>query len=313
MYPNPSRRSIKSRTACAACAAVLGLLGGCATGPDRNPADPLEPLNRATFRFNDALDRNFAQPVARGYNRAVPRPVRTGIGNFFSNLGDVPVMLNNFLQGRLSDGMSDLMRIAVNSTFGILGFLDIASPAGMQKHDQDFGLTLGHWGMASGPYLVLPIFGPSTFRDAVGFGVDQYASPQNYARPAVRNTLWGINFVSTRARYLDATDLLEQAALDKYLFVRDAYLGRRRSQVSEGKEEEPLPNYEQGSTPAAGMASPGQQKPGSSTATPEQQKPDSGKPAPAQPQPGGAAPPRGQQPSPGSGTTAPEQQKPPGS
>jgi phospholipid-binding lipoprotein MlaA len=221
---------------------LLVQLGGCATGPDANPADPLEPLNRTTWRFNEAIDRNLAQPVARTWNRVVPRPLRTGVDNFFSNLGDVVVMANDFAQLRVMDGMNDLMRIAVNSSFGLLGVLDVATPAGIARRDQDFGLTLGHYGVPSGPYLVLPLFGPSSFRDAAGFGVDQFAAPQNYAEPAVRNTLWGIDFVSTRARYLDATTLLEQAALDRYLFVRDAYLGRRRSQLNEGKEE-PLPDY----------------------------------------------------------------------
>jgi phospholipid-binding lipoprotein MlaA len=217
-------------------------LYGCATGPERDPADPLEPLNRATFQFNDTIDRHIAQPVARTYNRTVPRPVRIGVDNFFGNLGDVTVMLNDFAQLRVMDGMNDLMRVAVNSTFGLLGVLDIATPAGITRRDQDFGLTLGHYGVPTGPYLVLPLFGPSTFRDAAGFGVDQYAAPANWTRPAVRNTLWGVNFVSTRARYLNATNLLEQAALDRYLFVRDAYLGRRRALLDEGKEV-PLPDY----------------------------------------------------------------------
>jgi phospholipid-binding lipoprotein MlaA len=223
--------------------ALLVPLCGCATGPDRNPADPLEPLNRVTWSFNETVDRNIAQPVARAYNRVVPRPVRTGVDNFFSNLGDVPVMVNDFAQLRLMDGMNDLMRIAVNTTLGLLGFLDIATPAGIRKHNQDFGLTLGHYGLPSGPYLVLPLFGPSSIRDASGFAVDQsFLTPQNYADPAWRNSLWATDFVSTRARYLNATNLLEQAALDRYLFVRDAYLGRRRSQVSDGKEEA-LPDY----------------------------------------------------------------------
>jgi phospholipid-binding lipoprotein MlaA len=234
------RTSIPSATA---SATLLVSLCGCATGPDRNPADPLEPLNRATYRFNDVLDRNVAQPVARGYNRVVPRPIRTGVENFFSNLGDVVVAFNDFAQLRIMDGMNDVMRVAVNSTFGLLGFLDIATPAGIDKRNQDFGLTLGHYGVPSGPYLVLPLFGPSSFRDAAGFGVDQaFVAPTSYMDPAWRNSLWGLNFVSTRARYLNATNLLEQAALDKYLFVRDAYLGRRRSQLDQD-EEEPLPDY----------------------------------------------------------------------
>ncbi|THC46328.1 VacJ family lipoprotein [Massilia sp. Mn16-1_5] len=240
-YPRRLIRTILRTTA----ACVLAATAGCATGPDRNPADPLEPLNRATWRFNDTVDRNIAQPVARGYNRVVPRPIRTGIANFFANLGTVPVMLNNFAQLRFADGMSDLMRFALNSTFGLLGVLDIATPAGIPTHDQDFGLTLGHYGVASGPYLVLPLFGPSTFRDAAGFGVDQYASPTSYAEPRARNVMWGVNFVSTRARFLNATDLLEEAALDKYLFVRDAYLARRQSKLDEDKPET-LPDYEAG-------------------------------------------------------------------
>ena len=221
---------------------LLVQLGGCATGPNRNPADPLEPFNRATYRFNDALDRTIAQPIARGYNRVVPRPARTGVSNVFSNLGDFVVMLNDFAQLRLTDGMNDLTRFAVNSTFGIFGLLDIATPAGIPKRDTDFGLTLGRYGVPSGPYLVLPLFGPSTFRDAAGFGVDQYASPTHYMDPAWRNSLWGLDFVSTRARYLNATNLLEEAALDKYLFVRDAYLGQRRAKLAEGKDEAP-PDY----------------------------------------------------------------------
>jgi phospholipid-binding lipoprotein MlaA len=223
--------------------ATLVALGGCATGPDRNPADPLEPLNRATWRLNDALDRTVAKPVARGYNKVVPSPVRTGISNFFSNLGDVTVAFNDFAQGRFRDGMSDVTRFAVNSTFGVLGLFDVAGKSGIAKHDQDFGLTLGHYGVPSGPYLVLPLFGPSTFRDATGVGIDQYVAPTNQMDPAWRNSLWGLNFVSARARYLDATNLLEQAALDKYLFVRDAWLAQRQSKLDEGKQQD-LPDYD---------------------------------------------------------------------
>jgi len=235
-------------------AAALAALGGCATGPNATPSDPLEPLNRATWRFNDSLDRAIAQPVARGYNGVVPRPIRTGIGNFFANLGDVPVMFNDFAQLRLQDGMEDLLRVAVNSTLGLLGFLDIATAAGIPKHDQDFGLTLAYYGVPSGPYLVLPLFGPSSFRDAAGFGADQVVSPINQMDPAWRNSMWSTEFVSTRARYLNATNLLEQAALDKYLFVRDAYLARRQSKVDEDKEQK-LPDYDKepdGAPPAGG-------------------------------------------------------------
>jgi phospholipid-binding lipoprotein MlaA len=227
--------------ACARVLSLLGALGGCATGKDRNPADPLEPLNRATYRFNDVIDRNIAQPVARTYNRVVPRPVRTGVDNVFSNLGDFTVMLNDFAQLRVTNGMNDLMRFAVNSTFGIFGLLDIATPAGIPKRHQDFGLTLAHYGVPSGPYLVLPLFGPSTFRDTAGLGVDQYASLVRQFDVDWRNSLWGLDFVSTRARYLNASDLMEGAAIDKYLFTRDGYLGRRAHQVDEGNDAPPPP------------------------------------------------------------------------
>jgi len=239
--------------AATAVAAAAAALSGCATGPERNPADPLEPLNRATWRFNDALDRSVAKPIARGYNKVVPSPVRTGVSNFFSNLGDVTVAFNDFAQGRFRDGMSDVTRFAVNSTFGVLGLFDVAGKSGIPKHDQDFGLTLGHYGVPTGPYLVLPLFGPSTFRDAAGVGIDQYIAPTNQMDPAWRNSLWGLNFVSARARYLDATNLLEQAALDKYLFVRDAWMAQRQSKLDEGKQQD-LPDYDadQGSGSGAG-------------------------------------------------------------
>jgi phospholipid-binding lipoprotein MlaA len=253
---NANHRSLSS-TAFAAAAIALSA-SGCATGPDRNPQDPLEPLNRATYKFNDTLDRYVAKPVAKGYNKVVPQPVRSAVDNFFANLGDVTVMFNDFFQLHFMDGMNDLMRVGINSTFGVLGTIDIASKAGIEKRDQDFGLTLAHYGMPSGPYLVLPLFGPSTFRDAAGFGVDQqFMTPQNYARPAVRNTLWGVGFISARARYLQATNLLEEAALDKYLFTRDAWLGQRQAKVSGEKgESEKLPNYEQEAAPGQPQGQP---------------------------------------------------------
>jgi len=242
--------SLAARAAPAVLAALAEFAGlsGCASDPNRSPADPLEPLNRATWRVNDALDRNIAQPVARGYKRVVPGPSRTGVDNVFDNLGTVTVMLNDFAQLRIADGMSDLTRLAVNTTFGIGGLFDVASRGGIPKHDQDFGLTLGHYGVPSGPYLVLPLFGPSTVRDAAGFGVDQYVAPPHWMDPAWRNSLWGLDFVSTRARYLNATNLLEEAALDRYLFVRDAYLGRRRAQL-EGERAAAPPDHD---APTAG-------------------------------------------------------------
>jgi phospholipid-binding lipoprotein MlaA len=234
-------------------AAMFGAMGGCATASNGNPDDPLEGFNRATFRFNDALDRKVATPLAKGYNKVVPERIRTMVANFFSNIGDVTVMANNFAQGRILDGSQDVVRILANSIFGLGGLFDVATPAGLPKHNQDFGLTLGHWGLPSGPYVVLPVFGPSTFRDTAGLVSDWQINPVGYLDPAERNSLTGVNFVSTRARYLGATDLLSTAALDKYSFTRDAYLGRRRYLLNTGQEES-LPDYEKESAPSEAPA-----------------------------------------------------------
>ncbi|OJA77949.1 ABC transporter [Burkholderia ubonensis] len=228
----------------AATVAAGALLSGCATGPNRNPSDPLEPMNRAVYTFNDTVDRNIAVPIAKGYQKVTPTPVRTAISNFFSNLGDLGNLANNLLQLRITDATQDLMRVAMNSLFGVGGLIDIATPAGLPKHHQDFGLTLARWGMPSGPYLVLPVFGPSTFRDGVGRAVDVRFNLLNYIEPAARNPMYVMQFVSARSDLLGATDLLKQAALDPYSFVRDAYLQQRKSLTYKG-ESAPgaLPQY----------------------------------------------------------------------
>ncbi|OXH81824.1 ABC transporter, partial [Burkholderia multivorans] len=136
--------------------AASAMLSGCATGPNRNPNDPLEPMNRAMYKFNDTVDEHIAVPIAKGYQKITPTPLRTAISNFFSNLGDLGNMANNLLQLRITDATQDLMRVAMNSVFGMAGLIDIATPAGLPKHHQDFGLTLARWGVPSGPYLVLP-------------------------------------------------------------------------------------------------------------------------------------------------------------
>ena len=177
------------RAALTMAAATLTLLAtsGCATGPDRKPEDPFEPANRAIFKFNDVIDRAVAQPVAKGYTKVTPQPLRQAISNFFSNLGDLGNLANNLLQLHITDATEDLMRFAMNSVFGFGGIVDFATPAGLPKHNQDFGLTLGRWGVPSGPYLVLPLFGPSSFRDSLGFAVDFRFNPLTYAEPAWRN------------------------------------------------------------------------------------------------------------------------------
>ncbi|HZW14463.1 MAG TPA: VacJ family lipoprotein [Noviherbaspirillum sp.] len=215
--------------------AIALALAGCATN---NPRDPLEPFNRAMFQFNDKLDQVALKPTAEAYSK-LPSFVRTGVGNFFGNLGDVPTAVNNLLQGKLADGLSDVMRVAVNTTFGFGGLLDIGTEAGLYKHNEDFGQTLGKWGVRSGPYVVLPLFGSSTLRDTLVMPVDIEADPWHYARPIRwRNTGSVVRVVDQRAALLDASNLLEEAALDRYVFVRDAYLQRRQSKVYDGEPPE---------------------------------------------------------------------------
>ncbi|REG49579.1 phospholipid-binding lipoprotein MlaA [Paraburkholderia sp. BL6669N2] len=222
-----------------------GLISGCATGPTRKPGDPFEPVNRAIFTFNDRVDIYIAAPVAKGYQKVAPQPLRTAVSNFFSNLGDLGNAANNLLQLKITDATEDIVRFALNSTFGLGGLIDWATPAGLPKHQQDFGLTLGHWGIPSGPYLVLPLFGPSSVRDSVDLIVDVRVNPLNYIEPAVRNPLYVLHFVSVRSDLLGATDLLQQAALDKYSFVRDAYMQQRRAHLlSTSDKAAPLPNYD---------------------------------------------------------------------
>ncbi|KHK60701.1 ABC transporter [Burkholderia sp. A9] len=243
----------------AATVAASAVLSGCATGPNRNPDDPLEPMNRAVYKFNDTVDTNIAVPIAKGYQKVTPTPVRTAISNFFSNLGDLGNLANNLLQLRITDATQDLMRVAMNSVFGVGGLIDIATPAGLPKHHQDFGLTMARWGMPSGPYVVLPVFGPSTVRDGVGRAVDVRFNLLNYIEPAARNPMYIAQFISARSDLLGATDLLKQAALDPYSFVRDAYLQQRKSLTYHGESASAAPpNYtepgESGAVPGAAPA-----------------------------------------------------------
>ena len=213
-------------------ALALGLtmmLAGCA-GP--NPRDPYEGFNRAMFSFNDTVDTYALKPVATAYKNVTPSFVQTGVNNFFGNLSDAWSAINNLLQGKGEDGMSDVTRFALNSTLGIAGLFDIASEAGLQKHKEDFGQTLGVWGVSSGPYLMLPLLGPSTVRDTVALPADIAGDIWRYKDPTnVRNIGTVLRVVDQRANLLDATSLLEDAALDRYEFIRDGYLQRRESQI----------------------------------------------------------------------------------
>ena len=218
-----------------AAALLAGLATGCAT-TGGSPQDPLEPVNRAVFGFNEAVDQALLKPVAQGYRAVLPELVRVGVTNFFSNIEDVWIAANNLLQGKVENGLRDVMRVAINTVIGLGGLIDVASDAGLEKHNEDFGQTLGRWGFGSGPYLVLPILGPSTLRDGIGLlGFDTAADPVwNLDHVPTRNSLYTGRTINTRANALDASRLLEEAALDKYRFVRDAYLQRRRSLVYDG-------------------------------------------------------------------------------
>ena len=233
-------------------ALVLGLLSltlfaGCAS--TNNPRDPLEPINRAVYQFNDALDKVVMKPVATVYREVLPNVVRTGVTNFFNNLYDILTALNNLLQGKIADAVSDVGRLAVNTTVGVAGLIDVATEIGLERHKEDFGQTLGRWGIGDGPYLQIPFLGPSSVRDAIGAFGDYKVDPIRWIwrdHVAARNSLWGLYFVNLRASLLDSTKILDEAALDPYEFQRDAYLQRRRNLIYDGnppsqKEEEDLP------------------------------------------------------------------------
>lgn len=213
-------------------------LAGCAT-THNNPADPFEGFNRAVFNFNDGVDRVALKPAATAYREILPTFVQTGVGNFFGNLADVWTSVNNLLQGNIESGLNDMMRVVVNTTLGFGGLLDIGSEAGLQKHKEDFGQTLGVWGIKSGPYVVLPLLGPSTLRDAVAMPVDFAGDPVSYVNTSAGRTAASVvRVVDLRASSLEASNLVEDAAIDRYEFIRDAYLQRRESKINRG---EPTP------------------------------------------------------------------------
>ena len=233
-----TRITIKKPLGWAAAGLALALLQGCATGPNANPADPLEPFNRAIFSFNDGVDRAIIKPVATAYQDVTPQPVRTGVTSFFGNISDVWSLVNNMLQAKPEAAADSLFRVTVNTLWGLGGIFDVASEMKIPKHSEDFGQTLGYWGVASGPYLVLPLLGPSSVRDSVGTLVDYRGDLVSRTdNVPVRNSLTGLRAVNMRANVLSAGDLLEQAALDKYSFAREIYLQRRRSLIRDGAPE----------------------------------------------------------------------------
>lgn len=217
-------------------AAFIGGLTGCASTAN-NPKDPYEGFNRAMFSVNEGIDV-VAKPIAQGYDAAAPLPVKAGIGNFFGNIYDVWTAVNNLLQGKGGDAMSDLGRVLINTTVGIGGVFDVASEMGLEKHAEDFGQTLAVWGVPEGDYLYWPLIGPRTTRDTFGWMVDAAADPVwRVDDVALRNSLVGVLFIDLRASLLPTDKVVEQAAFDKYNYIRDAYLQNRRSAVRDGNPE----------------------------------------------------------------------------
>jgi len=221
-------------------ASVFFLLSGCATVPEgeSDENDPFESLNRTTYSFNSALDKAIVKPVAKGYDAVMPEPVKIGISNFFANLDEIPTIVNDMLQSKFSDAANDSGRFLINTTLGLAGFIDVASDLGLQQHDEDFGQTLGVWGLNTGPYVVLPFLGPSTVREVVSMPVDSYYSlERNIDHIRTRNTLYAIEMLDKRYRLLAIDSQLEDA-FDEYSFVRDAYLMRTQYQVYDGNPPE---------------------------------------------------------------------------
>lgn len=218
----------------AACA-----LSACAHSPIDDPSDPLEPVNRVFFTFNEKVDKYVAQPVARGYVDTVPQPIRAGVGNFLRNITYPTVIINDVLQGKMVQAGEDTGRFLLNSTFGLAGFLDPATMVGLERHDEDFGQTFGKWGVGPGWYLMLPFFGPSTNRDLVGRAANSATSVVSYMDTEVTLPYALVEAIDYRAGLLGAEKVLEQQ-FDRYIFVRGAYLQRRQNQVYDGnppKEE----------------------------------------------------------------------------
>jgi phospholipid-binding lipoprotein MlaA len=277
---------MRSTTRITLLSLCLLLLWGCATlppGAQRDPRDPFERLNRTSYKVNDALDRAIVKPTAKGYAK-LPQPIRNGFYNFFNNFGYPMVIVNDLLQGQVKPFFSDIGRFVLNSTLGLGGFLDPATPTGMERNDRDLGQTLGKWGVPPGPYLVVPIFGPYDVRDGLGAVADDYANPRHYLPFWWQTGLWAAQGVDTRSRllYLDQT---LQNTYDPYAFVRNAYLQHRQFMVggAESKNEE---DQEQKLLEEIGE--------GEGTApqgTPGQPAPPQEAPPPPPPQPQGAPPP----------------------
>lgn len=233
---------------------LLVYLGGCASTESmiQEDRDPLEPYNRFMFRVNDTLDKAAIKPAAKAYQAVFPEFIRNRVTNFFSNLGDISVMVNNALQGKGQQATIDFSRLVYNTTFGLGGLFDVATTLGLPKHNEDFGQTLGYWGIGEGYYLVLPFFGPSTTRDAWGVPVDNFILyPVTYVDPvSLRYSLSGTDVVNKRSNLLRMEKAFEEAQVDPYSFQRQAYLQRRRELTYDGRPPQPKLEFEEPETPA---------------------------------------------------------------
>ncbi len=218
------------------------LAAGCATtGGEVNPRDPFEPFNRSVYRFNDTIDRYALKPVAQAYQKVLPEPLQLMVGSFFANLDDLYTGANNLLQAKPREALVDFSRFVVNSTLGFAGVADVASGIGLPKHDEDLGQTLGYWGVPSGPYLVVPLLGPSTVRDAPSRVADIFATPIDLVYDKSvreRNASWALRLIHGRAALLEAEKVIQGAALDPYSLIRDGWLQRRRNAVYDGNPPE---------------------------------------------------------------------------
>lgn len=212
---------------------LLGL-SGCASVPVDFPSDPFEPVNRDINQFNRDFDHVFGKPVARGYRAVLPNALDKGVSNFFSNIDDINSAINNLLQLKPRRAISDVGRICLNTTIGMLGLFDVASDVGLKNYKEDLGQTLGYWGVGDKPYLEIPVLGPNTLRDLIGQIADLMMNPIYYTSQGVYWTLVILRYVDTRAGLLETTDVLEQAAVDPYAFVRETYLQIRRSKIHDG-------------------------------------------------------------------------------
>lgn len=217
-------------------AALALLLAGCASPGSRTVHDPLEPVNRAVYSFNEKADRYVAKPVARTYEKVLPQPVRTGIKNFFNNIDDVMVVVNDLLQLKFKNASRDGVRLMANTLFGGLGLVDVAGMRGITKRDEDFGQTLGYWGVPAGPFVMLPLLGPSNLRDAPAIFIEGSTIDPvwHYRNVPLRNAAVGLRFVDQRAQLLSTERVFEQAAVDRYAFLRDAYAQRRINLIYDG-------------------------------------------------------------------------------